>query len=532
MRSSLPQIFERLDALSSRARLIAAGAAIAVFVAVLMLARIAAAPQMALLYSGLDGGAAAEVIEALERRETRFDVRGNAIYVPETERDTLRLSLAGEGLPAQGGVGYELLDSLSGFGTTSQMFDAAYRRAQEGELARTIVASPAIRAARVHLAMGEDGPFRRGGARTSASVTLTPARGGLNVAQADAVRHLVASSVPGLDPADVSVIDAAAGVVISSSEDGLAQSMSDSRADTLRQNVQRLLEARVGAGRAIVEVSVETDPDSETVTERVIDPESRVAIHSDVEEDIENADGPGPGAVTVASNLPDGDAARENDRSTREVVRTRERTNYEVSEVLRERVRAPGQVRRMSIAVLVDGIVEIAPDGTRNWTPRGEEELETLAELVRSATGFDAARGDQLTVQSLEFPEPGLEGTTAGNPGLIGGTISAMSLVQYGLLAVVALVLGLFVLRPMLMKRTDDDLQLIETEELPALAVPEDAQQDAARALAANPEMAALEQRVDPPLTRLRETIEERADESSSLLRSWMEADLAEENPA
>jgi len=143
-------------------RLFVLGATLAVFLAVLALARMAGGPQMVLLYAGLDGRAAGEVVAALDTRGVDYSVRGDSIYVDVNQRDALRMALAGEGLPSAGGAGYELLDTLSGFGTTSQMFDAAYWRAKEGELARTILAMPGVRAARVHISQGPEDPFRRG----------------------------------------------------------------------------------------------------------------------------------------------------------------------------------------------------------------------------------------------------------------------------------------------------------------------------------------------------------------------------------
>ena len=148
------------SALDLRRRVVIVLATVAMFAAVIGVSRMATAPQMSLLYSGLDPAAAGEVVAALEQRGTPYEVRGGAIYVDGGLRDELRLTLASEGLPAAGAAGYELLDSLSGFGTTSQMFDAAYWRAKEGELARTILALPQIKAARVHISRSDAQPFR------------------------------------------------------------------------------------------------------------------------------------------------------------------------------------------------------------------------------------------------------------------------------------------------------------------------------------------------------------------------------------
>ena len=168
---------------------------------------------MAMLYSGLDSAAAGEVVAELEAEGVAFEVDGNAIMVDSAARDRIRMALAAKGLPAGGPAGYEILDTLSGFGTTSQMFDAAYWRAKEGELARTITGSPNVRAARVHLANPVSQPFSRTPAG-SASVTVTMARGELDRGQAEAIRYLVSSAVAGVTPEAVAVMDAAKGVVL------------------------------------------------------------------------------------------------------------------------------------------------------------------------------------------------------------------------------------------------------------------------------------------------------------------------------
>lgn len=184
------------EALPVRQRLIAGLSAVAILAAVIGITRVATDTSMALLYSGLDAAAAGEVVAELEAQGVLYEVREGAILVDAGQRDALRMSLASQGLPAGGPAGYELLDTLTGFGTTSQMFDAAYWRAREGELARTITASTNIRSARVHLANPLTQPFARA-SDGSASVTVTMARGALDEGQAKAIRYLVSSAVRG-----------------------------------------------------------------------------------------------------------------------------------------------------------------------------------------------------------------------------------------------------------------------------------------------------------------------------------------------
>ena len=428
-------------------RIILGLAAAAILAAVLGIARVTSHTNMALLYSGLDPMASGEVLQALDQQGAGYEVRGSAIYVDAAQRDQLRMNLAAGGLPASGAQGYELLDGLSGFGTTAQMFDAAYWRAREGELARTILSSPDIRAARVHISAQSARPFDRG-FKASASVAVTSTGAPISSDLAKALRYLVASAVSGLTPDMVSVIDTRSGVVLTA--DPPQGTDPTGRAEELRANVQRLLEARVGPGKAVVEVSVEVGSDSESITERKIDPDSRVQISTETEERTNQAKDQNDPGVTVASNLPAGDGSG-GGQSTSQTSETRERANFEVSETRREVLRAPGGVQRISVAVLVDGIVVTNAAGQPEWQPRPDIELEALRELVASAVGFTESRNDSITIKSLQFePLPEL-GTAAAAPVGAGLPLDLPVLIQLAVFAVVALVLGLFVVRPALL---------------------------------------------------------------------------------
>ncbi|MGI1662067.1 flagellar basal-body MS-ring/collar protein FliF [Palleronia sp. KMU-117] len=526
--------------LDMRRRVIVIGATIAMFAAVLLLGRAASSPNMALLYSGLEPTAAGEVVAALEAQGVVHEVRGAGIFVDASQRDSLRLTLAGEGLPANGTAGYELLDSLSGFGTTSQMFDAAYWRAKEGELARTIVAARHITAARVHIATPGTRPFARD-ERVTASVTVTTASGALSAPHAKALRYLVASAVPGLVPENVSIIDSAGGLVASGSEiPGTSDGLPLDRAATLRRNAERLLEARVGYGNAVVEVSVETVTESEVISERRFDPDSRFAISTETEERSDSATDTAQGAVTVASNLPDGDAGGNDRQSNSTSTETRERVNFEVSETQREVSRAPGDIRRLTVAVLVDGVRGIDDSGGETWEPRSEEELQNLRDLVASAVGFSTERGDTLTIKSLEF-EPVVEvGSVATGGFLDRAAVNPMTLIQTGVLAVVALVLGLFVLRPILAGRpagapaADAPGGRLPPFPLPPISPPAalDGEIDDGFDLPGNLPVVAgyagpgdrlAAKGPEDAVARLRRMIDDRQDEAVELLRSWMD---------
>ncbi len=519
------QIVSFWQELEPRQRLVGALGIVAILVALTGFGRIASSPSMALLYSGLDPAAAGEVVAALEAEGIPFEVRDSAILIEASQRDRVRMQLAGQGLPAGGPSGYEILDGLSGFGTTSQMFDAAYWRAKEGELARTITAAQNVRAARVHLANPVSQPFSRS-STGSASVTVTMASGQLDETQAEAIRYLVSSAVAGVAPEAVAVIDSARGVVMQGAGNSLALAggvTPTDRAETLRQNILRLLEARVGPGRAIVEVNVDADMDSETITERVIDPDSRVAISSETEESRENSEGSNP-SVTVASNLPDGDAGAAAGQSTSNSSSVRERNNFEVSETRRERVILPGQVRRINVAVMIDGILVPAEDGTMAWEPRPEPEMETLRQLVQTAAGFDAERGDSVTIESLQFTAPPEQGVLAERGGVGFLDLHGARLAQLGILAVIVLALIFFVLRPMVSRRPTpnmSELTGIASFDRPMAAIGQDR---GGSDPSGNDGILDLPPQTLSKIDRLREVISSRSDDSAAVLKSWIEA--------
>ncbi|MEY4984818.1 MAG: flagellar M-ring protein FliF [Pseudomonadota bacterium] len=506
---NLADIWNRLD---TRRRIILAGATVAVFLAVLALARLAATPQTALLYAGLDTAAAGNVVAALDARGVTYEVRGDAIHVDAARRDSLRMELAAEGLPATSAKGYELLDSMTGFGTTAQMFDAAQWRAVEGELARTILASQGVSAARVHIARAASRGLAAPDGLT-ASVAVTPAAGRIGDAQAQAIRHLVAAAVAGLSPDAVQVVDTVHGLV--GGEDTAPAAQAASRADDIRRNVERLLAARVGQGKAVVEVAVELVSESEEISERRIDPESRTAISTETEAQSGNSTEPG-GPATVASNLPEGDAAAGQSTSTTE--ESRERVNYELSETRRELRRQPGDIRRLTVAVLVDSAEQVAEDGTITRTPREEAELATLRELVAAAAGINAERGDVLTLHSMEFRPETANGTLA-EASLLTGSVDIGRIVQMAVAGLIALALALFVIRPLLAPRATPALAL------PASDAPATAILDEEVVL---PPLALVGDGTDPPedpVARLRRLIAERQAESVEILRGWMEAE-------
>ena len=460
-------------------------------------------PRMAMLYGGLDPAAAGDVLGALEAMDVRSEARGDAIYVPEPKRDEVRMALARQGLPQQGQPGYELLEEISGFATTSEMFDAAYWRAKEGELARTILTTPGVGAARVHLAVPKTSSFSRQRRAPSASVTVTMARGRLDVKQATAMRYLIALAVPDLEPEQVAVLDSGVGVIL---RPGADRPMADfdneegGRARRMEQALLDLLEARVGPGNARVTVALEVDRERETVSERVLDPASRVLMNRETT-DVQLTESGGSSNVTVASNLPEGDAGGSGQSSSSQRSETNETTRFDVSEINRQREKLPGAISKLQVAVLINEPLTEGEDATPE--PRSAEELEALGDLVKASIGFDETRGDLVTVRSMSFHEIPL-----GEPLVEAGGMmdflknNVMSIFQVLIPAIVVLALAMFVLKPVLMQ---------DPPEAGALTA-EGAQGELTHA-SADPQS---------PVEELRQLASSDKDKATTVLKSWL----------
>lgn len=549
-------IAQTWGAMSMQRRLVLIGAVVATLAMVLMLARVASQPSMSLLYGGLDRQTAGEVVAALDGMNIPNEVRGDSVYVEASQRDRVRLALAQQGLPQKGQAGYELLDQLSGFGTTSEMFQAAYWRAKEGELARTILSDPSVESARVHIGANARSPFDRDNTDPTASITVTM-RGGAALQEQNALsmRFLVALAVANLEPSQVTVIDARNGVVLRPGDDrvsGLAEMAAQRRAQTIKADLERLIGVRVGVDNVQVSVSVETNMDRQTISERLLDPDSQVTMSAETEATSEKSTGKSA-AVTVASNLPDGDAPNAGGDSEAQAEKTREVLSYRYSETVREQFTEAGGVDRIGVAVLVNDIATLGEDGEAVWEQRSADELNAIEELVKSAIAFDPDRGDVVTIESMQFAEVPVQGTLAE-----ASTVDQFfqdnlgSLIQLGVLAVVVLALGLFVVRPILTAKAEAEADA----EANALAL------DAQAALAAegmtigpDGEPMALEagqaqqlgadgQPIDMPMIdiahepteahelQLNEMVNSRSEESVALIKKWLSEEEVDETEA
>lgn len=422
-----------------------------------------AAPQMELLYGELEMGDSKAIVEKLAADKVPFEVRkdGAEIWVPKDKKNELRVRMAEQAMPAVGRVaGYELFDKQDALSSTSFQQNINYVRALEGELSRTIRSIDKVKVARVHLVLPKREAFAREANEPSASVILKmQGAARLDKGQVTAIQHLIAAAVPKMKPNRISIVDDK-GTLLAKGYDN-DQEQAAENAESLKMNtegrlartIEGMLERSLGPGRVRAEVAVEMDMSRAVTTEETYDPESQVVRSQvTVNENEESTEGEPPN-VSVTNNLPDPNAASSSsNRSSSKAGKTQETVNYEISKKVKNTVREMGEIRRVTAAVLVDGVYDVAADGTKTYRDRTPEEVAKLEELVRNAIGFDRTRQDQVKVVSMQFAG-GEEQYAAEEPGefIFGMRRDFVEKIASNLgLSIVAILFLLLVLRPLI----------------------------------------------------------------------------------
>ncbi len=420
-----------------------------------------AAPQMSLMYGGMEPGEASKIASQLAASNTPYELRANGteIYVPDDAVRNLRLSMANQGLPSGGTVGYEIFDNASSLGTTNFIQNVNMLRALEGELGRTIQSINSVSAARVHLVLPKREVFSRRTQKSSASIILKMKGGGrLNEEQVQSVQHLVAAAVPGLNPNHISIVDSKGALLAAGFDDqgsgasaGKAEERKIKLENRLSHTIEALLERTVGYGKVRAEVTAEIDFDNITTNEEVFDPEGQVVQSTQsVEQSSDNNESDGSTPVSIATNLPDANSSAASGASQKSSEsRTEETVNYAISKKVISHIRESGVIKRLSVAVLVDGVYPEDDNGDTAYQPRTEQEMELMATLVRSAIGFDADRGDSVDVINMHFVDlnAGVEEELQLFFGLDKNDLLRMA--EILVLSIVAILVILLVVRPL-----------------------------------------------------------------------------------
>lgn len=503
------KFLETLKALPPSRQLILAAAVAGIIAAMTFLVQGATRDPMTLLYSGLEPAHAGDIIKQLEQSGTPYEIKGEAIFVPQGKRDAIRFNLAQQGLPRPSVQGYELLDQVNGFSVTSEMYNAAYWRAKEGELTRTILAIPGVTSARVHIGANLRSGFARSQPHQTASVTLTTARD-MTSGQAEAIQYMVALAVAGLNAEDVAVIDPVKGILAGpkanrTEEPAVAAA---TQASLLEQKILSLLEPRVGMGNARVSATVDVSRQRQRTSAVTFDPNSRV-IRNRTTNDTSGSSGGAGGGMTVASNLPQGNTGGGGTSTNKNSTET---VSYEINETRTEVETLPGEIQKISIAVLLNeqalGIDPAAADAAT----RQQQMAADFEKLVASAAGLDMARGDTISVELMPFQAVPADDLVQA-PGLFEQLMERYfwSGLQALLLGLVVIVLGVGVVRPMLVQKPKEALS------------PEGLGAGAGAAGTAGA-VAAADVEADP-FAYLKDYASERQEETAALLQQWLTED-------
>ena len=387
------------DGLDRRKRLLIGGSALGTILILVLFISLSTRTHYAALFTGLDPADAGAVVEALKADGVNYklDNGGATILVPREKVYDLRLKLAAQGIPQTGTIGYEIFDQ-NNIGSTDFVQKINYHRALEGELARTISTLNEVKAARVHLVIPEKRLFERDQKEATASVTLKLKPGHrLTSTQVQSIANLVASSVEGLRPENVTIIDTKGNILSRPRDVNSAVALSDNQME-LKKKVEQyytdrltqLLENVVGKGKVAVQVAAELNFDRVERTVEKYDPDNMVVISQEQE---------------VQENPDSGASA--GGRSQHTI------TNYEANKTIEKIVQDVGNVKRLTVAVMVDGKYLAPPNGGKGaepkYVPRSETELEQLREAVKTAIGFSEQRGDEVQVVNLPFDRTQLE---------------------------------------------------------------------------------------------------------------------------
>ena len=437
------------------------------------------------LFANLSADDAGSIVDKLKEKKILYELNGSGdtVSVPADKVAELRLELATNGLPRGGGVGFEIFDQKMKFGATEFEQQLNYRRALQGELARTIGSMEEVQQVRVHIALPKESLFVEEQRKPTASVTMKLKSGRtLRPPQIDGITHLVASSIEGLSPENVMVIDNRGNILSKPSGDPKFMRVTASQMEyqqnlerDLASRIQTMLEKVVGSGKAVVRVAADLDFRVTEKTEETYDSEAPVV--RSLQRQTEKA-----AARDTGKGGPTGGAAS----GTPEREKLDEVINYEINKVVNKTVMPVGDIQKLSIAVLVDGIYQNDKQGKEIYQPRDKKEIDNLEDLVRKSVGFNASRGDQVAISNMPFkklPEEEMVDSSPWWEKLLVFT----PLVKYVITIVILIIALLFIVRPLVRglitimgqqgsvprRHAEHRKNLEDLAEQPALAMPE-----------------------------------------------------------
>ena len=461
MPEGIRRLIEPFIALSPGKQMLIATVAFLSAVAFAILIFVANRTDYRPLFTNLSSEDAGEIVKKLKDAKTPYQISpdGKGILVPSDKVYELRLTLASEGIPQGGGVGFEIFDRKN-FGMTEFVQKLNYQRALQGELSRTIAQLTGVEQARVHLVIPEKSLFKDNEKPATASIVLKmKSNRALRDSEVQGVVHLVSASIEGMDPEHVTVLDSRGKILSKGGSSDATTRMTSAMQETqhsyeknVEERIQSLLDRIVGGGKSVARVTASFDFKQVERVEEKFDPES-IAVRSEQRtEEKGSSTTSGSGVPGVQTNI--GRAAPSGGATSGGGSKNDETLNYEVSRSTAKIIEPVGALSKISIAVLVDGKYE-APAATKEgqvakakYLPRTPDELQKIETLVKSAIGFNPDRGDQLSVQNIPFQETDEAGSSEVKTWWTNPFFT--SLAKNLMIGVGFLVLILFVIRPLL----------------------------------------------------------------------------------
>jgi len=522
---------------------VSAGVAAALFALVFNLG----SEPKALLYSNLDLKEASSITQALDQAGIKYEAKGDGstIMVPRDKVASTRLMLSGKGLPTSGSVGYEIFDNANALGQTDFVQNLNRQRALEGELARTIRSLDGVTFARVQLVLPKRQLFEDDTGEPSASVVIGVLGRQPGADQVRALQNLVAGAVPNLKPERVTIVDQNSHLLAGGDGAGAASALGDDERtqteEQIKKRVKELVEGVVGPGKARVQVTADLDLNQVTTQEEKFDPDGQVVRSTQTNEQTDKQNQPdNSGQATATANIPGTPGAGASTSTNSSASgQNEETTNYEISKTTKTTVEAPGTVKKLSIAVAVDGVTAPGVGGKPGaYTPRSTEEMQRIETLVRSAVGYDATRGDQISVINVQFDR---EAMTDGGVASTASKLTdfdkndIMRGAELLVAAIVAALIIFFVVRPLLSavggSGGPTGMRMVTTTHTPMQVsqVAVDPQNGEPLAL---PAPSDIDQRIDiakiegqvraSSVKSVSEFVDRHPEESVSILRNWL----------
>ena len=518
--------------------------------------------EMALLYNQLEAAEGGRILEKLKSMSIPFEVKGDGtqIYAPIDDISRLRMELAQSGMPSGGGVGYEIFDKQDILGTTNALLGINQIRALEGELGKSIQTIQGIQTARVHLVIPKRELFSENKQEPSASVMIRmKGSAALSATQVQSVRYLVASAVPSLILDQVSIVDdrgnlLARGNDSTESKDSLTMQQTAQREyeQRISKSIEALLDRTLGLNKTRAEVSVDMDFDQVSSTSVQFDPEGQVIKNQIINEEGGNSheSSASSDSVSIQNSLPAGPDAQgaAGNLNKNQTSNIEENINYEISNTTKTYVKELGAIKRLSIAVMVDGNYKKKEDGTQEYQPRTDEELKKLKELVMTATGYKEDRGDVVSLINLKFSELSQDIPPENKEKPFFG-LNLNKIAELGITALVVLI-GLFtVIKPLIVSLMKAISPRASTEEMLASLISNDPSMRAAsqgdhssqihKSGQSNAEIlaASLASRQEQshinidqiegmvkhsPIKKIAELVDRHPEEAVSIIRAWM----------